>query len=117
MRLLADENIPLDTVRALRAAGHDVFSAAESASGAPDEELLLRANDEERLVITFDRDFGELAARHRKRAAGGILLIRFAPKDAAEVTTMLTSLLVQPELKWANRISVVDRLHLRQRRL
>lgn len=117
MRLFADENIPLEAVRALRSAGHDVFSATESSPGAPDDELLRRANDEQRLLITFDRDFGELAARWRQKAAGGILLVRLRPADAAEVTTILTDLLGQAEIEWVNRISVVDRTHLRQRRL
>ncbi|HEV8358647.1 MAG TPA: DUF5615 family PIN-like protein [Gemmatimonadales bacterium] len=40
MRLLADENIPLETVRALRLAGHDVFAVTESSPGAADEALL-----------------------------------------------------------------------------
>ena len=42
MRLLADENLPLESVRALRDAGHDVFSAAERAPGVPDAMLLGR---------------------------------------------------------------------------
>ena len=63
MLLLLDENVPIATVRALRAAGHDVYSATESSAGAPDELLLARADAERRLLITFDRDFGELAVR------------------------------------------------------
>lgn len=44
MRVLADENIPLETVRALRNAGHDVFAASEAAPGlaAPLHGLRLR---------------------------------------------------------------------------
>lgn len=86
MRLLADENVPLESVRALRVAGHDVFSAAEAALGADDEMLLARAHAEQRLVLTFDRDFGELAARRGPGAAGGILLLRFVPRSAEDVT-------------------------------
>ena len=43
MRLLADENIPIASVMALRIAGHDVYSASESEAGAFDEVLLARA--------------------------------------------------------------------------
>ena len=63
MRLLADENIPLETVRALRDAEHDVYSATESEPGNPDIALIERAVREDRLILTFDRDFGELAVR------------------------------------------------------
>jgi len=62
MRLLADENIPLEAVRALRGVGHDVFSASESAPGASDAAHVARAVSEGRLIVTFDLDFGLLAA-------------------------------------------------------
>ena len=74
MLLLVDENVAVASVRALRAAAHDVYSATESAPGAPDEALLARADAEHRLLITFDRDFGDLALRLRRGAAGGIVL-------------------------------------------
>lgn len=117
MRLLADENIPLDTVRALRSAGHDVFSATESAPGAADTSLLERATTERRLLITFDRDFGELAARRGQQATSGILLLRIIPASADDVTRMVIDLLVRADVTWDRRITVVDAAQLRQRPL
>ena len=117
MRLLADENIHLETVRALRAAGHDVFSATESASGASDEALLARANTEGMLLLTFDRDFGELAAARGKAAGGGILYLRIVPESASEATDLLCELLARRDIEWTARITVVDRTQLRQRPL
>jgi len=115
MRLLADENIPLDSVRALRSAGHDVFAASEGVRGEPDERHLARAIAEDRLIITFDRDFGELATRGTARLAAGVLLLRIVPKSASEVTALLLDLLARPEIVWRNHLSVVDRSHVRQR--
>jgi predicted nuclease of predicted toxin-antitoxin system len=115
MRLLADENIPLESVRALRTAGHDVFSAGESAAGAADAVLLERAASERRLVVTFDRDFGELAARHGRLAPAGVLLIRIVPRDAAEITHLLIDLFARSDVEWEGRLTVVDRAQLRQR--
>lgn len=71
MRLLADENIALETVRALRTAGHDVYAASETAVGTSDDALLKVATAAQRLLITFDHDFGELATRHGEAAPGG----------------------------------------------
>ena len=51
MLLLLDENVPIATVRALRAAGHDVYSASESSAGAADDLLLARADVERRLLL------------------------------------------------------------------
>ena len=117
MWLLLDENIPIVAVRALRAAGHDVFSASQQAVGAADEALLARADAEHRLLITFDRDFGELAVRWRRRAAGGVMLLRFVPRSPDEVGDLLVGLLARTDVVWSERFSVVDRRHVRQRPL
>ncbi len=115
MRLVADENIPLDTVRALRSAGHDVYSATETGSGAPDLSHVERAIREDRLIVTFDRDFGELAVRGPKKPEAGILLLRVIPKSAEEVTQLLIGLLARTDVTWRGFLSVVDQAHLRQR--
>lgn len=115
MRLLADENIPLATVRALRQAGHDVFSAVEGGRGAADAALVGRAIAEDRLILTFDRDFGHLATRGERRVRSGVLLLRFQPASAAEVTDVLLALLSRSDVDWTGHLSVVDREHVRQR--
>ena len=117
MRLLADENIPLETVRALRDEEHDVYSATESGPGTPDLALIERAVREERLILTFDRDFGELAVRGPTKPKAGVLLLRIIPKDANEVTTLVLDLLARADIQWRDRISVVDNVHVRQRRI
>ena len=60
MRLCANENLPEDCIARLRADGHDVLWIRESAPGSPDHAVLARAYAEHRLLITFDKDFGEL---------------------------------------------------------
>lgn len=65
MRLLANENIPLASVATLRRAAHDVVSVMERSPGFPDEEVLRLAHSEARIILTFDRDYGELVYRHR----------------------------------------------------
>jgi predicted nuclease of predicted toxin-antitoxin system len=77
VRFLADENIHADVVEWLRSAGHDVLYAAEVFSGDPDEILLEIARREERILVTDDKDFGELVF-HRRLVSKGILLIRLS---------------------------------------
>jgi predicted nuclease of predicted toxin-antitoxin system len=115
MRLLADENIPLDTVRALRSAGHDVYSATESGSGAPDLSHAERAIREDRVILTFDRDFGEMAVRGPKKPEAGVLLLRLTPNSAEQVTQLLVDLLARTDVTWRGFLSVVDEAHVRQR--
>ncbi len=60
MRFLANENFPLAAVEALRNAGHDVASVTTDAPGSIDESILQRSVTERRVLLTFDKDFGEL---------------------------------------------------------
>ena len=115
MRLLADENIPLEGVRALRGAGHDVFSASESAPGASDAAHVARAVSEGRLIVTFDLDFGLLAATAHPKLEAGVLLLRLMPQNPDEVTSLLVALLQRTDIVWRGNLSIADRVHLRQR--
>ena len=63
MKFLADECCETSVVDALRTDGHDVLYAMESMRGATDEDLLTRAFAEERILLTEDKDFGELVYR------------------------------------------------------
>ena len=75
-RFLANENVPGDAVRAARAAGHDVAWMAEVAPGEEDDLVLARALRERRVLVTFDKDFGELVFRRGRQASCGIVLLR-----------------------------------------
>jgi predicted nuclease of predicted toxin-antitoxin system len=61
MRIIANENVMGTAIAELRARGHEVLAAKESMRSAPDESILSRARAEGRILITFDKDFGELA--------------------------------------------------------
>ena len=78
VRILADENFPGPVTRELRRCGHDVTSVREVMRGATDREVLAQAQQEERLVVTFDKDFGELAYRFGLPATSGVVLFRLS---------------------------------------
>lgn len=63
MRFLANENFPLPSIILLRQGGYDVASMTEDSPGMEDSEVLTRASDEQRIILTFDRDYGELIYR------------------------------------------------------
>lgn len=60
MRFLADENFPLPSIRLLSVAGHDVAAVALKSPGISDEAVMDRAVREKRILLTFDRDYGNL---------------------------------------------------------
>ena len=78
MRWLADECIDAALVVHLRAAGHDVVYMAEIAPAASDADVVARAQGEGRLLLTEDKDFGDLVFR-RGRQVPGIVLLRLDP--------------------------------------
>jgi len=54
--------------------GHDVLYVTEKKTGASDDEILSDAYEQERILITEDKDFGELVYRFKKPALGIVLL-------------------------------------------
>jgi predicted nuclease of predicted toxin-antitoxin system len=82
MKFLLDENVDARLFPFLIDLGHDVTLVAHDYSyGLLDEDVLALAHQEHRILLTNDRDFGELIIRHQLPHAG-IVLFRLAPYDA-----------------------------------
>ncbi|MBW2039404.1 MAG: DUF5615 family PIN-like protein [Deltaproteobacteria bacterium] len=77
MKFLADENIEREIVNCLREEGHVVFYVAEMEPGISDEAVLNLANKEKAILMTSDKDFGELVFR-LNRIHQGVVLVRLA---------------------------------------
>jgi len=75
MKLFADENLEIDTVEILRQHGHDVRLLAPAEKGGPDPDVLALATRENRVFVTNDKDFAELAFFQRQ-VTTGIVLVR-----------------------------------------
>ena len=69
LSFVADENVESDVVVALRGLGHDVVDVAHSSPGAADDSLLESARSRNAILITSDKDFGDLVYRQRKMTA------------------------------------------------
>ncbi len=73
---LADESCDFAVVRALRAAGYDVLAIAERSPGARDEEVIRLATSGRRVLLTEDKDFGQLVFAAGKETCG-VIFIRY----------------------------------------
>lgn len=116
MRLLADQNVPRGSVDALREAGHDVTWVQEAHPGEEDGVLLEVAVEEDRIVLTFDKDFGELAFREGLPASCGVILVRITPVSPSAVTDLIVRTLGMRD-DWAGHFSVVEDTRIRMRSL
>jgi predicted nuclease of predicted toxin-antitoxin system len=76
MRFLADECCDEAVVRALRASGYDVLSVSKITPRAEDSDVIKLAFREKRIVLTEDKDFGQLVYAHGQKALG-VIFLRF----------------------------------------
>ena len=80
MRFLADESCDFAVVRALRTAGHDVLAVADISPRSNDQEVIELAVREARILLTEDKDFGQLVYANAQ-PSGGIIFIRFPSRS------------------------------------
>ena len=114
MRFLVNENVTRTVIQELRRRGHDVLSVKESMRSEADDAILARAQTEERIVVTHDKDFGELAFRAHLPASCGVILIRLSGSEPeTDNRRMLEAL--ESRTDWAGHFSVVteDRIRMR----
>ena len=116
MRFLADENFPGNAVAKLKAAGHDIVWVRTVAPGSKDEDILAFAAREERIILTFDKDFGELAGRAGLPMSSGIVLFRLPMPALADVGTMLLAR-ISERTDWGGHFSVIEPGRVRMRSL
>lgn len=112
LRILANENIPGEAVEALRRDGHDVAWGRTYAPGRTDEAVLAQAQAEGRILMTFDKDFGELAFRRELPTSSGIILFRLETQGSAQAVALVLAAL-RSRSDWAGHFSVVEREHIR----
>jgi len=75
MNFVADESLDSPVILALRGENHNVLSISETSPRIADEAVLKIANDQNRILLTSDKDFGELVFR-LKLVSSGIILCR-----------------------------------------
>jgi predicted nuclease of predicted toxin-antitoxin system len=115
VRFLADENFPGAAVSALAAAGHDVVWVRVAALGSTDVDVLALAEREARIILTFDKDFGELARASAQQSRYSIVLFRVPMPRSADVGQWLAGRLAERS-DWAGHFAVIEPGRVRMRR-
>lgn len=105
MKFLADENVPQTIIRYLRAQGHDTTDIKRTSHrGDPDQKLLAVSAAEDRILISFDKDF--VAPVYLPQNAAIVILHfpRFRPVDILSKVELLLHALTSKRLKRPYRI-------------
>ncbi len=116
MRLIVDENMSRAVIQTLRDCGHDVLSVKESMRGAVDADILARAQADLRLVVTQDKDFGELTFRFGLPADSGVILFRLAG-DNPDADSRRILEVIESRSDWTGQFAVATGDRVRMRRL
>jgi len=116
LRFLADECCDTGLVASLREDGHDVSYVLEGKAGLSDDEVSLEAYNEGRILLTEDKDFGELVYR-LKKPSRGIILIRIDVKQRHMKWLRLKKLIENYEERLPGHFVVIDTQKFRFRSL
>jgi predicted nuclease of predicted toxin-antitoxin system len=116
VRWLADECVAAPLVALLRTDGHDVLYVAEAAAGLSDPDVIALALREKRLLLTEDKDFGDLVFR-RGREVPGVVLMRIDSDNSVLKAERLTAVIERYGEGLFGRYMVIEEGRFRSRRL
>jgi predicted nuclease of predicted toxin-antitoxin system len=114
MRFLVDESTGNAVTTFLRGLGHDVVDVSETMPQTDDEDILTTAVSESRVVVTNDKDFGELVFRSGQKHAG-IILLRLRDESRANRVAVVRSVLEQCAGQILDHFIVATETHIRVR--
>jgi len=114
MRFIVDESAGRAVVEFLRRAGHDVLAVDEAMPGARDADTLARASSEERVLVTNDKDFGELVFRSGQ-PHHGVLLLRLRDESPENRLRVMNAVLDEHAARLAGRFTVATEAGVRFR--
>ena len=116
MKFLANENIPYQSVKILRDAGFDIVSVSEEFPSVKDETVILYSTIENRIILTFDRDYGDLIFNHGINFSVGVVYLRISSFEPAEPARILLKLF-KANLELEGYFTVISENNIRQRKL
>ena len=117
MKFLADENFPAKSIDLLRKAGYIVISIGEEIPSVKDIEILLKAQNEELIILTFDRDFGGLIFKDKIAIPKGLVYLRIEPTKPQEPAEIILDMIKTKEFLIEDNFTVIQRLRIRQRKI
>lgn len=116
MRFLADESCDFLIVKTLRGASHDVLAISEINPRAEDSEVIRMAIREERILLTEDKDFGQLVFAHGQRSIG-VIFLRYPHSKREKIAKDLEELVQQQPEKLMGCFIIVQPGRIRIRHI
>lgn len=114
---LADENIPKEAIEYLRRCGEDVAAVAEICRGGTDRQVIALAREHGRILLSFDRDHGDLIFNRGVAPPRGVVYLRLYPPDPGALLSALSGLTSLGVTALDGQFTVVSVEGVRQRPL
>lgn len=114
MRILADENIDYPVIRNLRELGFEVFSIMDMHQGEDDNFVLSVANELDCILLTNDKDFGDLVIR-KQLPHKGVILLRLSSQSVTEISDVVVKILQTYSEQIINKFTLVSDTKIRIR--
>jgi predicted nuclease of predicted toxin-antitoxin system len=116
MKFLANENFPKPSVNLLRQNGKDVLYISEFHPGIDDEKVVELASIEKRIILTFDKDYGEIIFRYNKLNPPSVIFFRTKGPDPLEAAENLLLVIKENLFSFENHFTVIANDSIRQRK-
>jgi len=117
IKFLANENFPFPSIKLLREAEFEVVSIGEENSGISDERVLKIAVDKKLVILTFDRDYGELIFKYMKETPPAVVYFRTKGNHPTDAGKVLLELLQKKDFQLIGFFTVIEETGIRQRKL
>ncbi|PSR55810.1 hypothetical protein AHMF7605_21070 [Adhaeribacter arboris] len=114
MHFLANENFPMPSIRELRATGLLVKSITEDSPGITDKQVIEIAQGESLIILTFDKNYGELIFKYNLSSPPAVVFFRYKGTTPDFAGKLLQQLVQENTIKLQNTFTVIEENNIRQ---
>ena len=97
-------------------AGFDIKAIGIDDSSITDEQVMQIAINENRTIVTYDSDYGELIFRHGYKPEAGVIFIRVQPIEPLETAKIPEDLISQKTISFERTLTVIGSNTVRQKK-
>jgi predicted nuclease of predicted toxin-antitoxin system len=115
MTFLANENFPFPSIALLRQAGYEILSISELSPSISDLEVITIAKSQNSIILTFDKDYGEIIFKHGQDNPPPVIFFRFKGENPEAAAQLLIKILTEKKFNFNRKFTVIEQENVRQR--
>ena len=115
MKFLANEYFPIPSIKILRKTGIEVKSIIEDFQGISDRQVIEIAKQENLIILTFDKDYGELIFRLGAESPPSVVFFRHKGNNPEFAGNLLSNLIGENKIHLEKTFTVIEEHNIRQR--